>query len=59
MTSNGSSGGDYQAVEASETRRKRINQVVRNLFLGVESVGPPNLNLAGPGNPLSPSTKGS
>merc|ERR1712037_983510 len=26
MTSNGSSGGDYQAVEASETRRKRINQ---------------------------------
>ena len=28
MTSNGGSGGDYQAVEASETRRKRINQVV-------------------------------
>ena len=28
MTSNGGSEGDYQAVETSETRRKRINQVV-------------------------------
>ena len=27
MASNGGSGGDYQAVEANETRRKRINQV--------------------------------
>merc|ERR1711971_1477969 len=26
MASNGGSGGDYQAVEANETRRKRINQ---------------------------------
>ena len=31
MTSNGGSGGqDYQAVEANETRRKRINQVARD-----------------------------
>ena len=28
MTSNGASGGDYQAVEANENRRRRINQVV-------------------------------
>jgi len=26
MTSNGGSGGDYQAVEANENRRRRINQ---------------------------------
>jgi len=26
MTSNGASGGDYQAVEANENRRRRINQ---------------------------------
>lgn len=31
MTSNGGSGGDYQAVEANENRRRRINQVVTAL----------------------------
>ena len=48
MTSNGGSGGDYQAVEANENRRRRINQVVTalNMFvvlfskLGTYSLNP-------------------
>ena len=35
MTSNGGSGGDYQAVEANENRRRRINQVVTALNMFV------------------------
>ena len=39
MASNGGSGADYQAVEANETRRKRINQVAPRIpfFVCVES----------------------
>ena len=52
MTSNGGSGGDYQAVEANENRRRRINQVVTqrktalNMYFALSSqLGPYSLNL--------------